>query len=181
MLRRALILGWLLYGALGPALSGIAADSGQVRKEPAPGGTASSPASGRRSALAGVAALEKPVSYAEAKIPLGELVEKVTADTGVTLTAHKEVADEPGTVYVKDLSARELLEQRADLLDYRWSRRVAASGGAGERASGGDGETAAQPPGTSAPTLNAQRPTPTFEIWQDLASKQREEALRGGI
>jgi hypothetical protein len=76
-----------------------------------------------RSVLQGVSALEKPVSYTETKIPLGELVEKVAADTGVKLTATADVADEPVALVVKQLPARELLEQLADLLDYRWARR----------------------------------------------------------
>jgi hypothetical protein len=71
-----------------------------------------------RSILAKVAALEKPVTYSETKIPLSELVQKVAADTGVPLTAARQVADEPVAVVVNSLSARRLLEQIADLLDY---------------------------------------------------------------
>ena len=77
-----------------------------------------------RSVLADVKALEQPVTYTEAKIPLGELVQKVAADTGVPLVAVPEVADEPVAVIVKEIPARELLEQLADLLDYTWSRRT---------------------------------------------------------
>src|SRR5207245_1898889 len=84
----------------------------------------------------------------------GELVRKVSVDTGVTLTAAPGVADEPVAVVVKPMPARELLEQLADLLDYRWARR----------------------PGH--PTADIEHPAPTFEIYQDLASKQREAALR---
>jgi hypothetical protein len=73
--------------------------------------------------LASVHELDTPVSYSETKIPLGELVRKVAADTGVTLTAASAVADEPVAVVVKQMPARELLEQLADLLDYRWARR----------------------------------------------------------
>src|SRR5947207_13722382 len=77
MLRRALILGWLLFGALGPALSGIAADSKQARGEAgaAEGTRSVSPA--HQSALADVAELDKPVTYAEEKIALSDLVQKV--------------------------------------------------------------------------------------------------------
>jgi hypothetical protein len=74
------------------------------------------------SPLEGVKALDKPVTCTETKIPLGELVQKVAADTGAPLTAAPGVADEPVAVVVKDLPARELLEQLADLLDYRWMR-----------------------------------------------------------
>jgi hypothetical protein len=101
----------------------------------------------KRSPFEGVAALEKPITLSETKIPLGELVHKVAAETGVKLSATREVADEPVAVVVKELPARELLEQLADLLDYMWSKR------------GKDGEE-------------------RYEIWQDLAAKQREEALR---
>ena len=76
-----------------------------------------------RSALAAVPALDQPVTYTETKIPLGELVRKVAAATGVNLTASPEVADEPVAVVVQQLPARKLLDQLADLLDYRWTRR----------------------------------------------------------
>jgi hypothetical protein len=108
---------------------------------------AAEPGSRPRSPFEGVAALAKPMSYTETKIPLGELVQKVAADTGMKLVASPEVADEPVAVVVKDLPARELLDQVADLLDYLWSRR---------------GKPGAE----------------RYEIWQDLAAKQREEALR---
>jgi hypothetical protein len=101
----------------------------------------------RRSPLMEVKALERPVTFSETKIPLGELVQKVAAETGVELVAVREVADEPVVVVVNGLPARVLLVQLAQLLDYQWSRR------------GKEG---------------AWR----YEIWQDLASKQREEALR---
>jgi hypothetical protein len=102
------------------------------------------------SALAGVVGLDKPVMYSEAKIPLGELVSKVAVDTGVRLTAARDVADEPVAVVVNALPARQLLQELAALLDYHWSRR------------GREG---------------AWR----YEIWQDVASKQREEALRKAL
>jgi hypothetical protein len=118
-----------------------------------------------RSALTGVPGLEKFVTYSETKIPLGELVARVAADTGVPLTAARDVADEPVAVTVNEFSARELLEELADLLDYHWSRRQGGSG---------------REDGTQPLTPNAQGPSPSYEIWQDLASKQREEALRQG-
>jgi hypothetical protein len=101
----------------------------------------------RPSPLAGVKALDKPVTLTETKIPLGELVQKLAAETGALLVATRDVADEPVSVVVKDLPARELLEQLADLLEYTWSKR----GKAGEE---------------------------RYEIWQDLAAKNREAALR---
>src|SRR5947207_1336574 len=122
---------WLLGAA---ALGSLPAGGTPVSSRPA-------------SALDGVAALEKPVSYTETKIPLGELVQKVAAETGVTLTAASDVADEPVAVVVKEMPARELLEQVAELLDYRWRRR------------GPEGSW-------------------QYEIWQDLAARQREKALR---
>src|SRR5690348_10293239 len=86
-------------------------------------GSAEQAGSRHRRVLEEVKELEKPVSFTETKIPLGELVQKVAADTGAPLTAAGEVADEPVAVVVKDLPARELLEQLADLLDYRWTRK----------------------------------------------------------
>jgi hypothetical protein len=115
---------------------------------------AAEPGAPRGSVLKGVTALEKPVTYSETKIPLGELVQRVAADTGASLTAAPEVADEPVAVVVKVLPARELLEQLADLLDYQWHRRLGLR------------------------TPNTEHRTPNFEIYQDLASKQREAALR---
>jgi hypothetical protein len=141
----------LISALLGSALPGLAA------------GRESRP----RSVLTHAPGLEKRVTYSETKIPLGEIIARVAADTGVPLTAARDVADEPVAVVVTDFPARELLEQLADLLDYHWSRR-------GQR-----------------PTLNAaaaqrlkartpERPI-RYEIWQDLASKQREEALRQAL
>jgi hypothetical protein len=81
-------------------------------------------AAGRpRSVLEAVPGLEKRVSYSETKIPLGELIQKVAADTEVPLTTAQDVADEPVAVVVKDFPARELLDQLAELLEYQWSRR----------------------------------------------------------
>src|SRR5215208_4075745 len=93
---------------------------------PLPRSHAAEPAQQPQSALTGVAALDKTVTYTELKIPLGELVEKIAADTGAPLTAARDVADEPVAVVVKELPARELLEQLGELLDYRWSRRSSA-------------------------------------------------------
>src|SRR5712692_8464100 len=70
-----------------------------------------------RSVLEGAPGLEKRVTYSETKIPLGELVAKVAADTGVPLRAAPAVADEPVAVVVQSFPAHELLEQLADLLD----------------------------------------------------------------
>src|SRR5206468_8022255 len=102
---------------------------------------------GRRFALEQIRGLDRRVSYTETKMPLGELVQKVASETGVSLAAAPDVADEPVAVVVKELPARELLDQLAELLDYTWRRM-------------------GKP--------DAWR----YEILQDLASKQREEALR---
>src|SRR5437660_12473346 len=101
-MKQALTLSGLILSLLIPARYGAAANAG---RHP-------------RSVLEDVKVLERPVTYTETKIPLGELVEKAAADTGVKLAATPEVADEPVAVVVKDLPARELLEQLADLLDY---------------------------------------------------------------
>jgi len=118
------------------------------------GGAAAATGTRHRPVLAEAAGLAKRVTYSETKIPLSELVQKVAVDTGVPLAAAREVADEPVAVVVNSMPARELLEQLADLLDYQWHRI------SGPR------------------TPNSERRTPVLEIYQDLASKQREEALR---
>jgi hypothetical protein len=76
------------------------------------------------SVLEGVPGLEQRVTYTETKIPLGELIARVAEDTHVPLTAAPDVADEPVAVVVKDFPARQLLEEVAELLGYRWSRRT---------------------------------------------------------
>jgi hypothetical protein len=135
------------------------------------------------SVLRAVAGLDQPVTYTETKIPLGELIAKVAADTHVALGAAPDVADEPVAVVVQALPARELLEQIADLLDYRWSVRRVGDREAERSGKGGkEGRGAESPrPNAQGPTPNAPRPTPSFEIWQDLASKQREETLRRAV
>lgn len=84
-------------------------------------GRADSPA-GRQSPLAGVPGLQRRVSCTEAKTPLGELVRKLSAATGVSLSAAREVADEPVAVVVSDSPASRVLDEVAELLDYRWAR-----------------------------------------------------------
>jgi hypothetical protein len=130
----------------------------------APSRLAAEPNPRPRSPLEGVAALEKPISLAETKIPLGELVQKIATETGVSLTATPAVADEPVALAVKAMPARRLLEEIADLLDYLWLRRT-----------GKGVSTSAGPPVSGAGTA------PTFEITQDLAAKQREEKLRQAV
>src|SRR5437764_9162709 len=107
MHHRVRLLVWLILCAVTPAPYAFPEDT---KKAPA-------------SALAGVEALDQPVTCSETKIALGDLVGRVAADTGVKLTTAREVTDEPVAVAVKAMPARELLEQLADLLDYRWSRR----------------------------------------------------------
>jgi hypothetical protein len=129
----------------------------------------------QRSALEGVPGLEKRVTYAETKIPLGELVEKIAADTGCPLTAARAVADEPVALAVTDFPARDLLQELADLFDYRWRRpssavRIAYSvSDKGGRAFDFSGYAIRN-------TLDAR--DPAFEIYQDLAARNREAALR---
>src|SRR5687768_13352923 len=86
------------------------------------GGAASARTADSRSVLAGLQKLQKPVAYSETKIALGDLVNQVAEDTGTRISASKDAADEPVAVVVRDIPARELLEQLAELLDYRWSR-----------------------------------------------------------
>jgi hypothetical protein len=137
MRRYVTILGCLVYWGVGCVLPAFG--SGEADRP--------------RSVLYGIAALDKPVTYTETKVPLGELVQRVAKDTGVALGAAPDVADEPLAVIVTALPARELLQQIGELLDYRWSRRRRPRNGTGW----------------------------CYEIWQDLASKQREEAFRRAL
>jgi hypothetical protein len=151
MKHRALLFSWLIYCTTVSALPASAADAGQAEQGRPPSRVSLEAApAGDRSVLEGVAALDKRVTYTETKIPLGELVQKVAAETGVPLVAARDVADEPVAVVVKEFPARELLQQLANLLDYQWGRR---------------GQSGAW----------------RYEIWQDLASKRREEALRQAV
>lgn len=61
------------------------------------------------SVLENLAELEKPVTYTETKIPLGDLVRRISRDTGVPLTATRQVADEPVAVAVQKFPAGKLL------------------------------------------------------------------------
>jgi hypothetical protein len=128
-----------------------------------------------RSVLANAPELEKRVTYSETKISLGELVAKVSSDTGVPLTAARDVADEPVAVVVTDFPARELLEQLADLLDYRWSRRPTTD----DRPLTTE-ESKEEPSGVVGGRSSVVRGT-RYEIYQDLASRQREAALRRAL
>src|SRR5205823_4616918 len=105
MMSRTFILAWLLAGVSTFALVG----TGAQQRSP--------------SILDDVPGLDRPVTYTETKIPLGELVHTVAIDTGVSLAAVKEVADEPVAVVGREMPARRLLEELAELLDYQWTRR----------------------------------------------------------
>ena len=98
-------------------------------------------------------------------MPLGELVPKVSADTGVRLTSAPSVADEPVAVVVKELPARELLEQLADLLDYRWQRLESGSKARRTEAEAPAAGRAPSPSQDRAPGI--QRPITGFEMWQE--------------
>lgn len=127
---------WLTACSVALSLLAVTADAGQRQ----------------RSALADVSGLDELVTLSETKIPLGELVRKVAAATGVPLAAARNVANEPVAVVVSRYPARDLLKQVAGLLDYRWSRRSVRK---------------------DKSSVTGYR----YEIWQDLAGKQREEAL----
>jgi beta-lactamase regulating signal transducer with metallopeptidase domain len=114
------------------------------------------------SALGAVKELDRRVTYTEVKIPLGELMQKVADDTDVSLTAAKEVADEPVAIVVKEMPARQLLEELAELLDYRWRKVGQAVSLPGARKRQADS-------------------LPHYEIYQDVAGKQREEAARQAV
>jgi hypothetical protein len=132
----------------------------------------------QRSALEGVPGLEKRVTYAETKIPLGELVEKIAADTGCPLTAARAVADEPVALAVTDFPARDLLQELADLFDYRWRRpssavRIAYSvSDKGGRAFDFSGYAIRSTPETP--------PSRSIKIWPPGTARPRSGSASGG-
>ena len=81
MLYRSMLLGVLLAGLCA---------SGQ----------AAPPA---KSMLDGVPELQRPVTFAEPKIPLGELLRRVAKETGASVYADRTTADEPAAVTVTEM------------------------------------------------------------------------------
>lgn len=88
----------------------------------------SEPAPRPKSVLDDVPGLERRVTFAETKISLGELLQRVAKETGARVYADRSTADEPAAVVVTDMPAAQLLNQLAQLFDYRWGREAAASG-----------------------------------------------------
>lgn len=101
-----------VYWLIGGILTGLLVGHGvrRIQRPPA-------------DALDGVPGLETPITLSETRISLGELVQKVSGETGATLSASREVADEPVAVVVTEYPARELLRQTAALLDFTWRRK----------------------------------------------------------
>src|SRR5437588_6002214 len=115
-----------------------------------------------RSPFAGDARLEKRVTLAYPKVPLSEALADITKQPGVKLVALERAADEPVALFVKEQPAAEVLRQIAELLGYWWSRRRSGAGGQGLGVS----------KDRTLPTPNLQPPAPTYEIFQDVRSKQ---------
>ena len=84
--------------------------------------SAAAPENGSKSVLADVDPLKQPVSFSETKIPVGELLQKISKATGVPLYADRPISDEPLAVVVDKMPAVRLLEEIATFLDYRWRR-----------------------------------------------------------
>jgi hypothetical protein len=94
--------------------------------------------------------LQKPVTLRLKRSPLAAVVAELDRQTGVPMRATSDVSDEPVFLFVTEQPAGEVMRHLATLLGYRWTRA-----GAGKEDGGG------------------------YEIYQDLRSKQDEEALRG--
>jgi hypothetical protein len=156
-MNRAEFLQLMAWAALSPAV-----EVGDAEIEPRPSLT-----------LGAVRGLDRPVTYTETKIPLGELLQRIAANTGVSLTASHDVSDEPLAVVVKGFPAGDLLDQLAELLDYQWSRR---SGVQAFRRSGVQAEPLRPAPTPDAVTT--EPPNAAYVLRQSRASKRREEAQR---
>jgi hypothetical protein len=91
--------------------------------------------------------LTRPVTLRLKKSPLSTVAAVLSRETGVSMTAARDVADEPAIVYATEQPAKEVMHQLAQVFNCRWTRK---------------GQ-----PGAYA-----------YEIYQDLKSRQEEEALR---
>lgn len=92
------------------------------------GGGRTEPAARPKSVLDDVPGLQRPVTFAESKIPLGELLRRVAKETGVSLYADRATADEPAAVVVTDMPAARLLNEVASFFDYRWAHEATSGG-----------------------------------------------------
>jgi hypothetical protein len=102
--------------------------------------------------------LEKPVTLRLRRSPLSAVVAELARQTEVAMRSSTDVADEPALLFVTNQPAKEVMHQLATHFGYRWTRLPSPSGGG----AGGRGGGA------------------TYELYQDLRSKQDEEALRSG-
>lgn len=81
-----------------------------------------------RSALAGDARLDQPISVSWKKATLYDALLEVSKKTGVKLTPEMAVVDEPIMVSATGVPARQVLDHVATLLDFTWSRSTTKSG-----------------------------------------------------
>ena len=72
--------------------------------------------------LAEVEALRQPVTVREKMILLPDLLREVSRRTGVTLTAERDLAGDKLTVFVKDVSAEDLLRRIATIVMGEWRK-----------------------------------------------------------
>jgi hypothetical protein len=91
--------------------------------------------------------LETTVTLQLRKCPLSAVLAGIEQQTGVKLSAAREVAEEPAIVFVTGQPAREVMQHLATLFNFRWTRK-------------------------------GKPDQPVYELYQDLKSRQEEEALR---
>lgn len=72
------------------------------------------------------ARIDRPINVKQGKTSLSSLLATIGKAAGVTLTASREVADQPVVVWVKGQPARAVMVQVARLFHYTWSRSGAA-------------------------------------------------------
>src|SRR5439155_20841724 len=66
--------------------------------------------------------LDRKVNLKLPRSPLSEVAAQLGRQTGVSMTASAEVADEPAVVFVADLPLAEAMDRLASLFNYRWER-----------------------------------------------------------
>lgn len=69
--------------------------------------------------------LAKAVTLRCRRRPVADVLTEITRQTGVTISAASEVAEEPVVVYMHDRPAREVMQHLAEHFNYQWRRGTA--------------------------------------------------------
>jgi hypothetical protein len=72
--------------------------------------------------------LVRVTSFASPPTPLGELLQKLSRQTGITLRAERTIAEHRAILVVREKPVYEILEKLAEAFSYRWRRAETKSG-----------------------------------------------------